>query len=120
VFTHGRNCVWNNIYGRNYNNRNDIYDTHGRNDDIPRRIYNNGNDIHDRNSFVDVGPVVVSSVDVVPVVVVSSVEVVPVVVVSFADIHGRNHDRNDSHNRNDDSHERNDHNGKHTHRTNCV
>jgi hypothetical protein len=45
--THGRNCVWNNIYGRNCNNRNDIYDRndiHGRNDDIPRRNYNNGNE----------------------------------------------------------------------------
>jgi hypothetical protein len=26
--THGRNCVWNNIYGRNYNGRNDL---HGKN-----------------------------------------------------------------------------------------
>jgi hypothetical protein len=41
--THGRNCVWNNIYGRNYNGRNDLY---GRN-------YNDRNDNNHRDDYND-------------------------------------------------------------------
>jgi hypothetical protein len=37
------------VHGRNE----DRNDTHGRNDDIPRRNYNNGNDIHDTNVIHD-------------------------------------------------------------------
>jgi hypothetical protein len=42
--THRRNCVWNNIYGRNYTNRNDIHDIHDRNNTHGRKD-NDWNDL---------------------------------------------------------------------------